>query len=72
MERQADILGTRLIAATGYAADGLRNLTVTLKEEDSDRPIFTWLSTHPVTDERIRYLESLIEGNGYNRMLMKE
>ncbi|MBD2004014.1 MULTISPECIES: M48 family metalloprotease [Cyanophyceae] len=67
MERQADILGTRLIAATGYAADGLRNLTVTLKEEDSDRPIFTWLSTHPVTDERIRYLESLIEGNGYNR-----
>jgi len=29
MERQADALGTRLIASKGYAADGLRNLMVT-------------------------------------------
>jgi predicted Zn-dependent protease len=26
MERQADVLGTRILAASGYAADGLRNL----------------------------------------------
>ncbi|MEW5856885.1 MAG: M48 family metalloprotease [Cyanobacteriota bacterium] len=67
MERQADILGTRILSATGYAADGMRNLMVTLSKQDRDRPIFTWLSTHPVTDERTRYLESLIQTNGYNR-----
>lgn len=67
MERQADILGTRILSSTGYAADGMRNLMVTLNKQDRDRPIFTWLSTHPVTDERTRYLESLIQSNGYNR-----
>jgi Zn-dependent protease with chaperone function len=67
MERQADILGTRILSATGYAADGMRNLMVTLNKQDRDRPIFSWLSTHPVTDERTRYLESLIQTNGYNR-----
>ncbi|WP_348232813.1 M48 family metalloprotease [Trichocoleus sp. DQ-U1] len=67
MERQADILGTRILSATGYAADGMRNLMVTLSKQDRDRPIFSWLSTHPITDERTRYLESLIQTNGYNR-----
>jgi len=33
MERQADALGTRLIASKA-AADGLRNLMVTLKQQD--------------------------------------
>lgn len=67
MERQSDILGTRILASTGYAADGLRNLMVTLEKEDKDSMPFTWLSSHPVTNERIRYLESLILDNGYNR-----
>ncbi|MEP0859742.1 peptidase M48, Ste24p, partial [Trichocoleus sp. DQ-U1] len=40
---------------------------VTLSKQDRDRPIFSWLSTHPITDERTRYLESLIQSNGYNR-----
>jgi predicted Zn-dependent protease len=66
MERQADILGTRVLATNGYAADGMRNLMITLAKEDKESP-FTWLSSHPVTDERIRYLEALIEQNGYNR-----
>lgn len=66
MERQADTLGTRLIAANGYAADGLRNLMVTLDEQDKASPP-SWLSSHPATQERINYIESLIERNGYNR-----
>lgn len=66
MERQADVLGTRVLAAGDYAADGMRNLMITLDKEDKDTP-FTWLSSHPVTNERIRYLETLIERNGYNR-----
>lgn len=67
MERQADILGTRLLTSTGYAADGLRNLMVTMENEEQDRPIFSWLSSHPGANERVGYLETLIQRNGYNR-----
>lgn len=68
MEREADELGTRILTSSGYAADGLHNLMVTLaQQEDSDRPIFAWLSTHPDTNDRIRNLETLIQRNGYNR-----
>lgn len=66
MERQADTLGTRLIASSGYAADGLRNLMVTLEQQEKSSPP-AWLSSHPGTDDRIRYIENLIERNGYNR-----
>lgn len=67
MERQADALGTRILASSGYAADGLHNLMATLDKEERDRPIFAWLSTHPDTGERIRNTETLIQRNGYNR-----
>lgn len=66
MERQADILGTRLLASANYAADGLRNLMVTLGEEDKPF-VAPWFSTHPGSLERVRYLETLITDNGYNR-----
>jgi Zn-dependent protease with chaperone function len=68
MERQADVLGTRLIVTTGYAADGLRNLMATLKEETKNRNTPpTWASSHPGGNERVGYLEELIVRNGYNR-----
>jgi predicted Zn-dependent protease len=67
MERQADALGTRILVSSGYSADGMRNLMVTLNEEDRTGPVFAWLSTHPNTEERIRNLESAIVENGYNR-----
>ena len=67
MERQADRLGTRLLATSPYAADGLHRLMQILQEESEDRGRFDWLSTHPDTPERIRNLERLIEENGYNR-----
>ncbi|MFP4121469.1 MAG: M48 family metalloprotease [Coleofasciculus sp.] len=67
MERQADALGTKILVAGGYAADGLHNLMITLNEENRDRPLFAWLSTHPNTEERISNIETLIERNGYNR-----
>ncbi len=66
MERQADRLGTRLLTAGGYAADGLRNLTVTMKKQQKNSPP-AWLSTHPGGAERVAYLEELITTNGYNR-----
>jgi|GEM_PF-322632 len=67
MERQADELGTRILASSGYAADGMHNLMMTLDKEEPDIPLFSWLSSHPDTKARIKDLESLIERNGYNR-----
>ncbi len=65
-ERQVDIVGTRVLATAGYAADGLHNLMVTLNEQkNSGGPSF--LSSHPATSDRIQYIEELIERNGYNR-----
>jgi len=66
MERQADTLGTRLIVASGYAADGLRNLMVTLDKQNKNAPP-TWLSSHPGGNERVSYLENLITRGNYNR-----
>ena len=70
MERQADLYGTKILVSAGYAADGVRNLMVTLDEiaEKDDRPIPpAWLSTHPETKERISYLEKLIVDNKLDR-----
>jgi len=66
MEQQADILGTRILTSGNYAADGLRNLMVTLAKENPSAPI-SWLSSHPVTTDRVAYLEELIQRSGYNR-----
>lgn len=66
MERQADTLGTRLIVASGYAADGLRNLMVTLEKQQKYAPP-SWLSSHPGGNERVNYLEDLISRGNYNR-----
>lgn len=66
MERQADVLGTRLLASANYAADGLRNLMVTLSKEDKPF-VAPWFSSHPGSLERVQYLETLITDNGYNR-----
>lgn len=65
-ERQSDLLGTRVLNSAGYAADGLRNLMVTLGNERRSNPP-TFLSSHPAPPDRIRYLEALIVDNGYNR-----
>ncbi len=68
MEEQADLLGTRLLTSSGYAADGFRNLMVTLGKEDTNRSkLPEWLSSHPGNQKRVKYLEELIEKNGYNR-----
>ena len=62
---QADNLGTRLIIATGYAAD-LHNLMGTLEKQQKNAPR-SWLSSHPGGNERVSYLKNLISRNSYNR-----
>ncbi|NER32836.1 MAG: M48 family metalloprotease [Oscillatoria sp. SIO1A7] len=66
-ERQADVVGTRVLATAGYAADGLRNLMVTLAENQGNSSPPGFLSTHPASKDRVGYIEELIESNGYNR-----
>ncbi len=70
MERQADVLGTRLLASTDFAADGLYNLMVTLQKQEEEKrrdnpPV--WLASHPLTQDRVAYLKELIITTGYNR-----
>lgn len=65
-ERQSDLVGTRTLALSGYAADGLYNAFVGLKQQEKSKPP-AYLSSHPLTDTRIRYLEEMIQRNGYNR-----
>lgn len=68
MERQADIVGTRILARSGYAADGLINFTHLLNQEYRGRnTVVPWFSTHPATPERLRYLEGLVQQQNYNR-----
>ena len=68
MERQADIVGTQILAASGYAADGTYNVMVTLNEEAEDSPRApAWISSHPNPEDRVAYLQNLVERGGYNR-----
>lgn len=66
MERQADILGTKLLANSPYAADGLHNLMITLEEEYGNRGI-SWFASHPNPGDRVGYLKQLIDQGGFNR-----
>ena len=67
MEREADELGARILASAGYAADGLHGLMKTLGEQDTRKPLFAWMSTHPETDERVGNLEEQISQEGLER-----
>ncbi len=71
MEKQADIYGTKILVASDYAADGVRDLMAQLhklneQDENHVEPP-AWLSTHPNTEERVRYMEELIVSNNLNR-----
>ncbi|MEL6554910.1 MAG: M48 family metalloprotease [Cyanobacteria bacterium J06621_11] len=69
MERQADIVGTQILASSGYAADGVYNVMVTLNEqaEAAGRDVPTWISSHPNPSDRVDYLKTLVERGGFNR-----
>lgn len=64
-EKQSDILGLRVLDAAGYSADGLYNVMAKLKKVSGGGA--NLLSSHPASEERMRYLEELIQINGYNR-----
>ncbi|MEL6228830.1 MAG: M48 family metalloprotease [Cyanobacteria bacterium J06627_3] len=67
MERQADIVGTQILASGGYAADGMHGLMLALDERYGDRQVVPWMSSHPAPQERVDYLQAIVENGGYNR-----
>ena len=67
MERQADIVGTQILASSGYAADGMHGLMLALDERYGDRQVVPWLSSHPAPQARVDYLQAIVENGGYNR-----
>ncbi|HEY9881828.1 MAG TPA: M48 family metalloprotease [Leptolyngbyaceae cyanobacterium] len=67
MERQADILGTQILATGNFAADGLYHLMVTLREEHGAGSGLNWFASHPAPDERVGYLKQLVDQGGFNR-----
>lgn len=66
MERQSDILGTKLLATNRYAADGLHNLMITLEDEYGNQGV-TWFASHPNPGDRVSYLKQLIDQGGLDR-----
>ena len=56
----------KVLNAAGYSADGLYNVMAKLKQVSGDGGS-SLLSSHPAPKERMRYLEELIQINGYNR-----
>jgi tetratricopeptide (TPR) repeat protein len=67
-EKQADILGLRVLDASGYSADGLYNVMAKLKKLSGESNfVESLLSSHPASEDRMRYLEELIQIKGYNR-----
>ncbi|MEM8603692.1 MAG: M48 family metallopeptidase [Cyanobacteria bacterium P01_H01_bin.121] len=69
MERQADELGTQILAAAGYAADGMYNLMQLLAAENEARGenVYAWLSTHPQTSERLENIQRQIINHDLDR-----
>lgn len=66
-ERQADEIGIQYLAAAGYSPQGL--LTVLKKIRDkswfSVQEIPTYLTTHPGTEERIVYIDTLLASDRF-------
>lgn len=66
MERQADVLGTQILATGQYAADGLHNLMATLQEDYGESGV-SWFASHPDPAERVGYLKQLVDQGGFSR-----
>lgn len=67
-EEQADVLGLRVLDAAGYSADGLYNVMAKLSQLEGESDwAESLLASHPASEERMLYLEELIQSKGYNR-----
>jgi Zn-dependent protease with chaperone function len=64
-EREADLMGTELLIAAGIDPSGMATFFKTLKEKTPEIPgALKYLSTHPLTAERIRAIEEKGKASG--------
>lgn len=66
LEKQADLLGTRILASAGYSSDGLYRVFERWSKYEKKSGT-NWLDTHPATSERLQYLAEIINNRNYNR-----
>ncbi|MFO8049615.1 MAG: M48 family metalloprotease [Desulfosudaceae bacterium] len=68
-ERQADQLGVKYLCQAGYSARGLLTILEKIQSRNwfSVYDIPSYLSTHPGTDERIAYLDTLLATRNFER-----
>ncbi|MEB3293082.1 MAG: M48 family metalloprotease [Synechococcales bacterium] len=64
-EIEADVLGTRILAKAGYAADGLWSYLRAMDTALEGK--IAWSESHPSPRFRVQALENLIRRNGYSR-----
>jgi len=66
LEKQSDLLGTRILASSGYSADGLYRVFERWRKYDKKTGT-NWLDTHPASIERMQYLAEIITSRNYER-----
>ncbi|MDY6831340.1 MAG: M48 family metalloprotease [Thermodesulfobacteriota bacterium] len=68
-ERQADQIGVTYLCEAGYSARGLMEILQKIKSKQwfSDKEFPTYLSTHPGTDERLMYIDTLMNSPEFAR-----
>ncbi len=64
-ERQADQIGVTYLCRAGYSPAGLLSMLKKIKSKEwfSKKDFPTYLSTHPGTDERIMYIDSIMSSH---------
>jgi Zn-dependent protease with chaperone function len=65
-EREADEFAVRYFVHRGWSADPLQDILLRMSEDAPSFPGESILSTHPVTSERIRYIEEM-EGSASDK-----
>lgn len=66
-EQQADQIGIQYLAAANYSAKGLLNILKKIKEKEwfTTEEVPTYLTTHPGTEDRIAYIDTLLASDRY-------
>jgi predicted Zn-dependent protease len=64
-EHQADVEGFQILTANHVDPKGMSNLFKRLHQDKSDFSIPEFLSSHPITTERINYINTMIQSNSF-------
>ncbi len=71
-EREADLLGLIIMLRAGYNPDGAIKLWKKMISQFQTKELPEWLSDHPASEERLRYIERAIEYLRANPQYIRE